>query len=55
MGSDGIRRTIRALVLALAGGIIALAATHGLYATALLAIVVAAWTAVRNAVEQGAP
>jgi len=30
MASDGIRRTIRALVLALAGGIIALAATHGL-------------------------
>ncbi|WP_242186063.1 HAMP domain-containing sensor histidine kinase [Sphingomonas sp. CARO-RG-8B-R24-01] len=52
MGSDAVRQTFRAVTLAVTGGILALAATQGLYATALLATMVALWMVVRTVVEQ---
>lgn len=45
MGSDRARRILHALVLAGAGGTFALATVHGLYATAVLAALIALWTA----------
>lgn len=55
MGSDAARGGLRSVTLVLTGGIIALAAMRGLYATALLATMVALWMAVRSVVEQRVP
>ncbi len=55
MGSERVRRLLHALILVAAGVIVALAATRGLYATALLATMVAVWTAARSATEAAPP
>lgn len=55
MGSSRARPIAHALILALAGGGVALAAAHGLFATALLAALVAVWTAAIDLVDRGPP
>ena len=51
MASDRIRATLRALVVAAAGAAGAVAATRGLYATALLAALIAVWIAALNLID----
>ena len=53
MASDRVRAAVRALVIAAAGAGGAFAATRGLYATALLAALIAVWTAALNLVDTG--
>lgn len=53
MASDRVRATLRALVIAAAGAAGAVAATRGLYATALLAALVVLWVAALNLVDTG--
>lgn len=55
MGSERPRGIITPLVLAAAGGIVALAATRGLYATAVLAALVAICTAALGLVDRTPP
>jgi two-component system nitrogen regulation sensor histidine kinase NtrY len=55
MGSSRARPIAHALLLALAGAIVALAIVHGLLATALLAALVAIWIAVLDLVDRGQP
>ena len=53
MASDRTRAAVRAVVLATAGAAGAAAATRGLYATALLAAMIAIWIAALNLVDTG--
>ena len=53
MASDRVRAAVRALVIAAAGAGGAFAATRGLYATALLAALIAVWTAALDLVDTG--
>ncbi|BCA61007.1 histidine kinase [Sphingomonas sp. HMP9] len=53
MASDRTRAAVRALVIAAAGAGGAVAATRGLYATALLAAMIAIWIAALNLVDTG--
>lgn len=53
MASDRVRAMLRALVIAAAGAAGAVAATRGLYATALLAALLAVWIAALNLVDTG--
>ncbi|MES3101242.1 sensor histidine kinase [Sphingomonas faeni] len=53
MASDRTRAAVRALVIAAAGAGSAVAATRGLYATALLAAMIAIWIAALNLVDTG--
>lgn len=53
MASDRTRAAIRALVIAAAGAGGAIAATRGLYATALLAAMIAIWIAALDLVDAG--
>ena len=53
MASDRIRAMLRALVVAAAGAAGAVAATRGLYATALLAALIAVWIAALNLIDTG--
>ncbi len=53
MASDRVRAMLRALVIAAAGAAGALAATRGLYATTLLAALLAVWIAALNLVDTG--
>jgi two-component system nitrogen regulation sensor histidine kinase NtrY len=53
MASDRVRAAVRALVIAAAGAGGAFAATRGLYATALLAALIAVWIAALNLVDTG--
>jgi two-component system nitrogen regulation sensor histidine kinase NtrY len=53
MASDRTRAAVRALVIAAAGAGGAVAATRGLYATALLAAMIAIWIAALNLVDAG--
>ncbi len=53
MASDRVRATVRALVIAAAGAGGAVAAMRGLYATALLAALIAVWIAALNLVDTG--
>jgi len=53
MASDWTRAAVRALVIAAAGAGGAVAATRGLYATALLAAMIAIWIAALNLVDTG--
>ncbi len=55
MASDRVRATLRALVVAAAGAAGAVAATRGLYATALLAALIAVWIAALNLIDTGQP
>ncbi|PTQ64999.1 hypothetical protein C8J45_102357 [Sphingomonas sp. PP-CE-3G-477] len=55
MASDRLRATLRALVVAAAGAAGAVAATRGLYATALLAALIAVWIAALNLIDTGQP
>lgn len=53
MASERVRAMLRALVIAAAGAAGALAATRGLYATTLLAALLAVWIAALNLVDTG--
>ncbi|PZO75953.1 MAG: histidine kinase [Sphingomonas taxi] len=53
MASDRVRAMLRALVITAAGAAGAVAATRGLYATALLAALLAVWIAALNLVDTG--
>jgi two-component system nitrogen regulation sensor histidine kinase NtrY len=53
MASGPTRAAVRALVIAAAGAGSAVAATRGLYAPALLAAMIAIWTAALNLVDTG--
>ncbi len=53
MASDRVRAMLRALVIAAAGAAGAVAATRGLYATALLSALLAVWIAALNLVDTG--
>lgn len=55
MASERNRRLVQALVLTAAGALLALAATRGMYATAVLATMVAIWTGLLGAVDATAP
>ena len=51
MASDRVRRMLRTLVVAVVGAAGAVAGTRGLYATAVLAALIAVWTAALDLVD----
>ncbi|EIZ78046.1 integral membrane sensor signal transduction histidine kinase [Novosphingobium sp. Rr 2-17] len=55
MGSERARRIVHALTLCIAGGAVALAAIRGLYATGLLAALIAIWVAALGLVDRSLP
>lgn len=55
MGSERARRILHALTLCIAGGVIAMAATRGLYATGLLAALIAIWVGALGLVDRSVP